>query len=94
MQYFLGSHFKSEINMVNPLGTQGKLAFQFARFLDELWNKPNDTYSPSTLKSIIGEKNTMFQGYQQHDSQELLNSLLDSLHEDLNRVYKKPYVEL
>lgn len=36
----------------------------------------------------------MFQGYQQHDSQEFLNSLLDSLHEDLNRVYKKPYVEL
>jgi hypothetical protein len=46
--------------MVNPLGTKGKLAFQFARFLDELWNKDNDTFSPSALKSVIGEKNTMF----------------------------------
>lgn len=33
-------------------------------------------------------------GYQQHDSQELLSFLLDGLHEDLNRVKKKEYVEL
>jgi ubiquitin C-terminal hydrolase len=31
-------------------------------------------------------------GIYQQDSQELLNSLLDGLHEDLNRVKKKPYV--
>lgn len=32
-------------------------------------------------------------GYQQHDSQELLAFLLDGLHEDLNRIKKKPYIE-
>eukprot|EP00163_Fabomonas_tropica_P009185 TRINITY_DN18993_c0_g1_i1.p1 TRINITY_DN18993_c0_g1~~TRINITY_DN18993_c0_g1_i1.p1 ORF type:complete len:619 (+),score=165.25 TRINITY_DN18993_c0_g1_i1:63-1859(+) len=36
----------------------------------------------------------MFSGYQQQDSQELLAFLLDGLHEDLNRVLKKPYVEV
>jgi len=37
----------------------------------------------------------MFQGYAQHDSAELLNYLLDGLHEDLNRVKgPKPYVEM
>lgn len=30
----------------------------------------------------------------QHDSQELLAFLLDGLHEDLNRILKKPYIEL
>jgi ubiquitin carboxyl-terminal hydrolase 4/11/15 len=35
----------------------------------------------------------MFAGYNQHDSQEFLNFLLDAIHEDLNRVFKKPYVE-
>lgn len=30
-------------------------------------------------------------GYQQHDSSELLNYVLDGLHEDLNRIKKKPY---
>ena len=34
-----------------------------------------------------------FSGSEQHDSQEFLASLLDGLHEDLNRVLKKPYVE-
>ena len=33
-------------------------------------------------------------GYAQHDSQELLAFLLDGLHEDLNLVKKKPYVDM
>lgn len=45
------------------------------------------------MKKEIGKKNPMFKGTNQHDSQEFLNFLLDSLHEDLNRVFKKPYVE-
>jgi ubiquitin C-terminal hydrolase len=35
----------------------------------------------------------MFSGYAQHDSQEFLTFLVDGIHEDLNRVKKKPYVE-
>lgn len=35
----------------------------------------------------------MFSGYNQHDSGELITYLLDGLHEDLNRVKVKPYVE-
>lgn len=34
-----------------------------------------------------------FQGYEQHDSQEFLEFLLDGLHEDLNRVRERPQVE-
>lgn len=42
----------------------------------------------------IGKYAPRFNGSQQHDSQELLAFLLDGLHEDLNRVHDKPYVEL
>ncbi|KAJ4445303.1 hypothetical protein ANN_07108 [Periplaneta americana] len=42
----------------------------------------------------IGKYAPRFNGFQQHDSQELLAFLLDGLHEDLNRVHDKPYVEL
>ncbi|CAB1347388.1 unnamed protein product, partial [Coregonus sp. 'balchen'] len=35
-----------------------------------------------------------FSGYQQQDSHELLAFLLDGLHEDLNRIRKKPYILL
>ena len=42
----------------------------------------------------VGRFAPQFSGYQQQDSQELLAFLLDGLHEDLNRVKKKPYVEI
>lgn len=42
----------------------------------------------------VGRFAPQFSGYQQHDSQELLTFLLDGLHEDLNRIVKKPYVEM
>lgn len=42
---------------------------------------------------VIGQFAPAFAGYQQQDSQELMLFLLDGLHEDLNRVRKRPYVE-
>ena len=36
----------------------------------------------------------MFQGYDQHDSAEFLAQLLDYIHEDVNRVKDKKYVEI
>lgn len=42
----------------------------------------------------MGHFASQFLGYQQHDSQELLSFLLDGLHEDLNRVKNKEYIEL
>jgi ubiquitin carboxyl-terminal hydrolase 4/11/15 len=35
----------------------------------------------------------MFSGYGQQDSQEFMSFLIDGLHEDLNRIQKKPYIE-
>ena len=43
---------------------------------------------------VVGRFAPQFSGYQQQDSHELLAFLLDGLHEDLNRVKKKPYVEI
>lgn len=42
----------------------------------------------------IAKYSLRFNDFQQHDSQELLAFLLDGLHEDLNRVQQKKYVEL
>ena len=43
----------------------------------------------NTLEKLIRK----FSGYNQQDSQELLSYLLDGLHEDLNRIKKKPIVQ-
>ncbi len=47
-----------------------------------------------SVQTKVGHFASQFLGYQQHDSQELLSFLLDGLHEDLNRVKKKEYIEL
>lgn len=47
-----------------------------------------------SLQTKVGHFASQFLGYQQHDSQELLSFLLDGLHEDLNRVKNKEYIEL
>lgn len=49
---------------------------------------------PTLLQTQVGRFAPQFSGYQQQDSQELLAFLLDGLHEDLNRVKKKPYLAL
>ena len=42
----------------------------------------------------VGRFQPQFSGYQQQDSQELMAFLLDGLHEDLNRIKEKPYLEV
>ena len=42
----------------------------------------------------VGRFAPQFSGYQQQDSHELLAFLLDGLHEDLNRIRRKPYILL
>jgi ubiquitin C-terminal hydrolase len=48
---------------------------------------------PRDFKYTLGKHAEQFMGYNQHDSQELATYLLDALHEDTNRISKKPYVE-
>ncbi|GMM54949.1 putative ubiquitin-specific protease [Maudiozyma humilis] len=97
--YFLYNGFTQEINETNPLGYQGYMANAFSSLIHSLFTErldPSDmatSLAPSQFKSTIGHFNSMFSGYQQQDSQEFLAFLLDSLHEDLNRIIDKPYIE-
>lgn len=44
--------------------------------------------TPKLFKSTIGKKNEIFTGYQQHDSQELLGTILNELHDELGTTSK------
>ena len=72
--------------------------FGTACLIQASWSLPlqGDTasVSPSNFKYQLGKFAPQFQGYGQQDSQELLAFLLDGLHEDLNRIKRKPYVEV
>ena len=51
------------------------------------------TVAPQYLKMIMGYYKQRYQGYNQADSGEFLSFLLDGLHEDLNRITDKEYME-
>ncbi|XP_063953429.1 ubiquitin carboxyl-terminal hydrolase 19-like isoform X1 [Lytechinus pictus] len=91
--FMLGADFKNEINRDNPLGSGGHLVLSFAVLMRRLWGGQNKSIAPSKLKSIISAKASQFMGFAQHDAQEFMAFLLDGLHEDINRIRKKPYTQ-
>ncbi|KAG6507921.1 hypothetical protein ZIOFF_033275 [Zingiber officinale] len=82
---------------------QGELAIVFGELLRKLWSAGRTSLAPRAFKAKLARFAPQFSGYNQHDSQlpfglifctkELLAFLLDGLHEDLNRVRSKPYIE-
>lgn len=105
--YFTSGAYKSEINRSNPLGMKGQVADKFGALIESIWDASGasegsssrsfygygNSVVPREFKSMIGRFNHSFAGYGQQDTQELIAFLLDGLHEDLNRIYQKPYIE-
>lgn len=90
--YFFYNLYKQELNTTNPLGYHGDVASSFGSLCKSALDSKS-AFAPREFKSTIGRYSSMFSGYMQQDSQELLSWLLDALHEDLNRIHKKPYSE-
>mmetsp|Transcript_9594 Transcript_9594/g.20049 ORF Transcript_9594/g.20049 Transcript_9594/m.20049 type:complete len:704 (-) Transcript_9594:1520-3631(-) len=91
--YFLGYDYRSEINKKNFLGTGGKLVTAYAELTKYMWLESKSVVEPIDFKKQLQTFAPQFRGYHQHDAQELLAFLLDGIHEDLNRVKERPYVE-
>ena len=91
--YFLGYDYRSEINKDNFLGTRGKLATAYSELMKQMWLGRKSVVDPTEFKRQLGTFAPQFSGFHQHDAQELISFLLDGIHEDLNRVKEKPYIE-
>ncbi|KAK4375846.1 hypothetical protein RND71_006523 [Anisodus tanguticus] len=81
---------KREIQLITP---EGEIASAFGNLLKKLWAPGASPVAPRTFKLKLAHFAPQFSSFNQHDSQEVLAFLLDGLHEDLNRVKNKPYVE-
>lgn len=97
-RYFLNGTHLCDLNRENPIGTGGILAETYGSLLRDLWSLSSSHFEgvvdPSKFKYSFGRFESRFMGYSQQDSQEFLSALLDRLHEDVNRIKKKPYIEL
>lgn len=71
----------------------GDVAKAYSNLLHAVYDEGPASFSPKQFKNTIGRYGPAFSGYGQQDSQEFLLFLLDGLHEDLNRIMKKPYIE-
>jgi len=93
-KYFLLDLYEDEINKDNKLGSGGEIASIYRELLDDLWNGEKSIINPGYFKKVFSLFVKKFSGYHQQDSNEFLIYLLDRIHEDLNSVSKKPYIEI
>ncbi len=84
--YFLDGQYRRDV----PTGPT-PLTSAFVRLLESAWGAGGaaSIVAPDAVKSQLGRKNPIFQGYAQQDSHELLRIFLDDIHEELSRA-KKP----
>jgi len=82
-----------DINENNPLGSGGRIAKSYAALLGDMWSGEYSILAPQELKGTVGNFAPQFNNLHQHDSQEFCSFLMDSIHEDLNRVKDKTFVE-
>ena len=92
-EHFLGDRYRNEINRTNILGYKGQIADEFGLVVKGLWEGTFRYLKPDRFKLVISQCKGDFAGTKQQDAQELLIFLLDGLHEDLNKVKERRYIE-
>lgn len=91
-QFMLNLEWVDDVNTLNSLGCQGRMVFEYYHLLRKLWIKKGKYVTPKMIKRQIQKSFDQFAGYDQQDAQEFLGHFLDMLHEDLNKVLRKPYI--
>ncbi|KAJ1731367.1 hypothetical protein LPJ61_002569 [Coemansia biformis] len=93
-QYFVSNVHLRELNRDNPLGMKGAVASAYGQLVKAMWGVGQGAYAPRMFKQTIAQWAPQFRGYNQQDAPEFLSFLLDGMHEDLNRIVHKPYIEV
>ena len=104
--FFLRGLYKRDMNVDNALGCKGKLAESFHLLLEQTHSHSascadqrepgkcvpvDSSVSPHYISRCVSDFSTERQDFvTKPDSHELIAFLLDGLHEDLNRVKRKP----
>ncbi|TBU01232.1 ubiquitin carboxyl-terminal hydrolase [Hamiltosporidium magnivora] len=83
IHYFIEESYKMHINKENPLGSKGRLAIAFSDLLREMWLENKTVVMPGAFKRVLGNETGKFVDFQEQDATELLDYILNFLHEDL-----------
>ena len=91
--YFLNYFDEDKLNKTNLMGTGGLLALAYANYIFKMNSNDKNFIELKNFKYSIGIVDDRFSGYDQQDTHEFLSFLIDSIHEDLNKVIVKPIVK-
>lgn len=89
-RYFNSGMHLYEVNTTNPAGTKGALAMRYGELCKEVWSCSARSVAPLRVRWCVSRYAPELAGGGQHDAQELLAWLLDTLHEELNRARPPP----
>ena len=69
---------------MDPVAAAKKqLSSHFGPLVEDMWRGGYKTMRPGSFKTALGERHPQFKGSMQHDCQEFLALLLDTLHDEL-----------
>jgi ubiquitin C-terminal hydrolase len=78
--FILGGKYMEDANTRKP---EYKMLHEYRRVLEGIWEEPC-IIKPHAFKETLGLFFARYQGWNQHDAQEVLNAILDSLHISLS----------
>ena len=93
-KYFLYNYFQNEINLENEFGTNGVLAKAYYDLIFNMWLTNIKRLTPYFFRMSFCESTRKFMNNRQQDAMEFISIFLNSLHEDLNRVTGKQYIQI
>ena len=82
------------LNKKGKFSNEGKVFEEFHKILDLRWKNSNSNkiFTPKSFKEIIGKLRKEFSSNEQQDANELMNFLIDELHEELNIINERKYI--
>ncbi|XP_046396757.1 uncharacterized protein LOC124163729 [Ischnura elegans] len=86
----LSAPISSSLSSASPaMSASSSLSSQYAALLTKMWSGRYTVVNPSEFKRGLGITHPQFKDFRQHDCQEFLALLLDTLHEELNTATAK-----
>ena len=71
------------------------MSHQYYKLIKHLWNEENNniSYSPNSFKEVLSKENPLFAGITANDAKDLINFLIERLHQELNIALKNNSVD-
>ena len=87
-EYFLNNYKEKNIK-------KHIIAHEYYELIKNLWDKKNNNkpYSPYPFKEVLSKENSLFAGIQANDSKDLINFLIERLHQELNIIKENKIIE-